>query len=53
MNVLKTLQNDNYSMTSLGRPQDINLNIFHKIGFEGKFSIFHDAKCITYTEEPK
>ena len=53
MNVLKTFQNDNCSMTSLGRPQDVNLNIFHKIGFEGKFSIFHDATCITYTEEPK
>ena len=32
MNVLKTFQSDTYSKTSLGRPQEINLNIFHKIG---------------------
>ena len=41
------------SVTSLGRPQDVNLNIFHKIGFYGKFSIFLGAKCMPYIAEPK
>ena len=53
MNVLKTSQSDTCSVTSLGRPQEVNLNIFHKIGFERSFSIFPDGKFIPYTEEPK
>ena len=46
MSVLKTSQSDTCSITSSGRPRDVNLNIFHKIGFSGNFSIFHDAKSI-------
>ena len=53
MSVLKTFQSDTCSVTSVGRPQNIRLNIFHKIGFEGNFSVFSDAKCITYIAEPK
>ena len=25
---------------------DVNLNIFHKTGIQGNFSVFPDAKCI-------
>ena len=32
-NVLKTSQSDTRSVTSLGRPQDVDLIIIHKIGF--------------------
>ena len=46
MNALKTSQSDTSSVTSLGRSQDVNLNVFHKIGFYEKFSIVSDAKCI-------
>ena len=53
MNVLKTFQSDTYSKTSLGRPQEINLNIFHKIGFYGNFLVFLDAKYIPDIVEPK
>ena len=53
MNVLKTSQSDICSVTSLGHPQDVNLNIFHKIGFQGIFSIFPDTKGIPYIAEPK
>ena len=53
MNDLKTSQSDTCSVTSLGRPQEVNLNIFHQIGFERSFSMFSDSKFIPYTEEPK
>ena len=53
MNALKTSQSDTSSMTSLGRSQDVNLNVFHKIGFYEKFSIVSDAKCIPDIAEPK
>ena len=53
MSVLKTSQNDTCSITSSGRPPDVNLNIFHKIGFSGNFSIFCDAKSIPDIAEPK
>ena len=32
-NVLKTSQSNTRSLTSLGRHQDVSLNIFRKIGF--------------------
>ena len=53
MNVLKTSQSDTCCKTSLGRLQDINLNIFHEIGFQGNFSIFPDTKCVPDIAEPK
>ena len=37
----------------LGRSQDVNFNVFHKIGFYKKFSIVSDAKCIPDIAEPK
>ena len=40
-------------MTSLGRPQDVNLIIIHEIGFYGNFSIFRGSKYISDIEEPK
>ena len=40
MNVLKTSQSDTCSVTLLGRPQDVNLNIFHEIGFTEIFIYF-------------
>ena len=39
-NVLKTSQSDSRSMTSLGRPQGVNLIIIHEIGFQGNFLYF-------------
>ena len=51
--VQQTSQSDTCSVTSMGRPQDVNLNIFHKIGFQGNFSKFPDAKCISDIAEPK
>ena len=51
-NVLKTSQSDSRSMTSLGRPQGVNLIIIHKIGFQGNFSVFLDAKCRSDIAEP-
>ena len=33
MNILKTSQGNNCSVTSLERPQEVKLNINHKIGF--------------------
>ena len=39
MNVLKTSQSDTCSVMSLGR-QDVNLNIFHEIGFTEIFIYF-------------
>ena len=53
MNVLKTCQRDTFSVASLGRPQDVDLNIFNKRGFQGDFSIFPDAKSILDIAEPK
>ena len=53
MNVLKTSQGDICRVTSLGRPQRVNLNIFNKIAFYGNFFIFSDAKCIPDITEPK
>ena len=53
MNILKTSQSDICRVTSLGRPQHVNLNIFNKIAFYGNFSIFSDAKCIPDITEPK
>ena len=40
-------------MTSLGRPQDVNLIIIHKIGFLGSFSIFRGSKYTSGIEELK
>ena len=40
MNVMKTPQSDTCSVTSLGRPQDVDLNIFHEIGFREMFVYF-------------
>ena len=40
MNVLKISQSDTCSVTSLGRPQDVNLNILHEIGFTEIFIYF-------------
>ena len=53
MNVLKTSQGDICRVTSLGRPQLVNLNIFNKIAFYGNFFIFSDVKCIPDITEPK
>ena len=53
MNVLKTSQSNTCIVTSSGRPQDVNLETFHKKAFQGKFSIFPDAKCIPDNAEPK
>ena len=44
INVLKISKRNTCSVTSLGRPQDVNFNIFHEIGFKGHFSIFPDGK---------
>ena len=52
MNVLKTSQSDICRVTSLGRPQQVNLNIFNKMAFYGNFSVFSDAKCIPDIAEP-
>ena len=49
----KNVPNWHLYVTSLGHPQDINLNIFHKGGFSGDFSIFSDTKCIPEIAEPK
>ena len=46
-------QTDTCTVTSLGRPQGTNLNIFHKIGFYANFSIFPGAKCIPDIAEMK
>ena len=35
------------SRTSLGRTQDVNLTIIHKMDFFGFFSIFPDSNCIS------
>ena len=51
MNVLKMSQSDTCNVTLMGRPRDVNLNIFHKIDFYGIFSIFPDAECIPYIAE--
>ena len=51
-NVLKTSQSDIRCVTSLKRPQDVNLIIIHQIGFQGIFSIFPDSKCIPETVVP-
>ena len=40
MNVMKTSQSDTWSVISLGRPQDVDLNIFHEIGFREMFVYF-------------
>ena len=53
MNVLKTLEKDTCSVTSLGRSQHVNINIFHKVGLLGIFSILLDAKWMPYIAEPK
>ena len=53
MNVLKMSQSDICRVTSLRRPQHVNLNIFSKIPFYGNFSIFSDATCIPDIAEPK
>ena len=52
MNVLTTSQSDIFRVTSLGRPQQVNLNIFNKMAFYGNFSVFSDAKCIPDIAEP-
>ena len=53
MNVLKMSQSDICRVTSLGRPQHFNLNIFNKTAFYGNFSIISDVKCIPNVTEPK
>ena len=53
MNVLKTPESDICRVTSLGHPQQVNLNIFNKMAFYGSFSIFSDTKCISDITEPK
>ena len=53
MNVLKMSQSGICRVTSLERPQHVNLNIFNKIAFYGNFSIFSDATCIPDIAEPK
>ena len=53
MNVLKTSQGDICRVTSLGRPQLVNLNIFNKVAFYGICFVFSDAKCIPDITEPK
>ena len=39
-NVLKMSQSDICSVTSVGRPQDVNLIIIHKVGFEENISLY-------------
>ena len=46
-------QSDTRSMTSFGRPQDVNLIIIHKIGFSGEISVYSDAKCRSDIKQPK
>ena len=50
-NFVKTFKSYTRSVTSLARPQDVNLENFHKIGFHGNFSIFPEAKCIPNIEK--
>ena len=47
MSILKSSQSDVRSVTSLGRPQDINLIKIHKIGFQENFSLLRGSKCIS------
>ena len=42
-----------WSGTSLGRTQDVNLTIIHKMSFQGLFSIFPDSNCISDFALPK
>ena len=53
MNVLKKSKSKTGSVTSLRRSQNVNLNIFHEIGFYGNFSIFPDAKCTPGITKPE
>ena len=43
----------NDSRKSVGRPQDVNVTIIHKMGFYEIFNIFSDSKCISDTILPK
>ena len=53
MIVLKRSKSKTGSVTPLRRSQNINLNIFHEIGFYENFSIFPDAKCIPDITKPE